>query len=48
VPAYCIQLIAYSLGAKVTDILPDLSFKGLIAGQIMPPSGNGLRHRPQT
>jgi transcriptional regulator with XRE-family HTH domain len=48
VPAYCIQLIAYSLGAKVTDILPDLTFKGLIAGQIMPPSGNGLRHRPQT
>jgi len=48
VPAYCIQLIAYSLGVKVSDILPDLSFKGLIAGQILPPSGDGRRHRPQT
>lgn len=36
VPAYCIQLIAYSLGVKVTDILPDLTFKGLIARRLMP------------
>jgi transcriptional regulator with XRE-family HTH domain len=36
VPAHCIQLIAYSLGAKVTDILPDLTFKELIARHIMP------------
>jgi len=48
VPAYCIQLIAYSLGAKVTDILPDLTFKGLIAGQIMPSAANQGRQRPQT
>ena len=27
VPAYCIQLIALLLGAKVADILPDLTFK---------------------
>lgn len=39
VPAYCIQLIAYSLGIKVADILPDLTLKGLIAGQIMHPAG---------
>jgi transcriptional regulator with XRE-family HTH domain len=36
VPAHCIQLIAYSLGAKVTDILPDLTFKELIARHVMP------------
>jgi transcriptional regulator with XRE-family HTH domain len=30
-----IQLIAYSLGVKVADLLPDLTFKGVIAGQIM-------------
>jgi len=48
VPAYCIQLIAYSLGAKVADILPDLTFKGLIAGQILPSSANRRRYRPQT
>ena len=48
VPAYCIQLIAYSLGAKVTDILPDLTFKGLIAGQILPSVTNQRRQRPQT
>jgi hypothetical protein len=35
VPAYCIQLIAYSLGVKVADILPNLTFKGLIAGRLM-------------
>ena len=46
VPAYCIQLIAYSLGVNVADILPDLTFKGLIAGQIMHPSGRLLR-QPQ-
>ena len=34
-PADCIQLIAYSLGVKVSDILPDLTFKGLIAGRLM-------------
>jgi transcriptional regulator with XRE-family HTH domain len=48
VPAYCIQLIAYSLGAKVTDILPDLTFKRLIAGQILPSATNQSRQRPQT
>ena len=36
VPAHCIQLIAYSLGAKVTDILPDLTFKELIARHVTP------------
>ena len=36
VPAHCIQLIAYSLGAKVTDILPDLTFKELIARHVVP------------
>lgn len=35
VPAYCIQLIAYSLGVKVVDIVPDLTFKGLIAERFM-------------
>ena len=35
VPAYCTQVIAYSFGVKVADILPDLTFKGLIAGRIM-------------
>lgn len=44
-PAYCIQLIAYSLEVKVADILPDLTFKGLIASQIMHPSGSRRRHR---
>jgi transcriptional regulator with XRE-family HTH domain len=48
VPAYCIQLIAYSLGAKVTDILPDLTFKGLIVGQILPSPTHQRRQRPQT
>jgi transcriptional regulator with XRE-family HTH domain len=43
VPAYCIQLIAYSLGVSVADILPDLTFKQLIAGQIMHPSGRLVR-----
>ena len=38
-PAYCIQLIAFSLEAKVADILPDLSFDEIIAGQTMEPSG---------
>lgn len=47
VPAFCIQIIAYSLGAKVADILPDLTFRGLIAGQILPSSENPGRHRPQ-
>ena len=36
VPAHCIQLIAYSLGVKVADILPDLTFKELIARHVMP------------
>jgi len=35
VPAYCIQIIAYSLGVKVSDILPELTFKGLISGRLM-------------
>ena len=35
VPAYCIQLIAYSLGVKVSDILPDLTFKTLIARHLL-------------
>ena len=48
VPAYCIQLIAYSLRAKVTDILPDLTFKGLVAGQILPAVTNQRPERPQT
>jgi len=48
VPAYCIQLIAYSLGVKVADILPDLTFKGLIAGQIMHPSGSHRRTATRT
>jgi transcriptional regulator with XRE-family HTH domain len=39
VPAHCIQLIAYSLRVNIADILPDLTFNGLIAGQIMHPSG---------
>jgi transcriptional regulator with XRE-family HTH domain len=43
VPAYCIQLIAYSLKVKISDILPDLTFKGLIAGQITHPSGRLVR-----
>ena len=34
-PAYCIQIIAYSLGVKVSDILPELTFKGLISGRLM-------------
>ena len=36
VPAFCIQLIAYSLQVKVTEILPDLTFKELIASHLMP------------
>ena len=40
VPAYCIQLIAYLLEVKVADILPDLTFEEIIAGQIMEASGS--------
>ena len=40
VPAYCIQLIACLLEEKVADILPDLSFDEIIAGQTMEPSGS--------
>ena len=40
VPAYCIQLIAYSLGVKVADILPDLSFDEMIVDQTMETSGS--------
>jgi len=36
VPAFCIQIIAHSLQVKVTDILPDLTFKELIAMHLMP------------
>ena len=43
VPAYCIQLIAYSLKAKVKDILPDLTCKGPIPIQIIHPSGRLVR-----
>jgi hypothetical protein len=35
VPADCIQLIACLLEEKVADILPDLTFKGLIAERFM-------------
>ena len=45
VPANYIQLIAYSLGVKVVDILPDLTFKGLIGGQFMRPPGSTRRDR---
>jgi transcriptional regulator with XRE-family HTH domain len=45
VPANCIQLIAHSLGVKVTDILPDLTFKGLIGGQFRRPPGRTRRDR---
>lgn len=45
VPAYCLQLIAYSLGAKIADILPDLTFNELIDGQIMHRSGRIVRQR---
>lgn len=34
VPAYCLQLLACSLGVRIADILPDLTIKGVIAGQI--------------
>jgi DNA-binding transcriptional regulator YiaG len=47
-PAYCIQLIAFSLEAKVADILPDLSFKEIIVGQMMDPSGSRRRNRQPT
>jgi transcriptional regulator with XRE-family HTH domain len=47
-PAYCIQLIAFSLEAKVADILPDLTFKEIIVGQMMDPSGSRRRNRQPT
>jgi transcriptional regulator with XRE-family HTH domain len=43
VPAYCIQLIAFLLGAKIADILPDLTFKGRIFVQTTHPSGRLVR-----
>jgi transcriptional regulator with XRE-family HTH domain len=47
-PAYCLQLIAFSLEAKVADILPDLTFKEIIVGQMMDPSGSRRRNRQPT
>ena len=46
VPAGYIQLIAYSLGVKVADLLPDLTLKGFISGQIRN-AGNGRGKRGQ-
>jgi predicted naringenin-chalcone synthase len=43
VPAYCIQLIAYWLRAKVTDLLPDLTCQGQIAIHVIHPSGRRVR-----
>lgn len=48
VPAGCIQLLAYSLGVKVADILPDLTLKELISQQLMKPPGKFRRCRTQT
>ena len=34
VPAYCIQIVAYSLGTKVADLLPDLTVKEITVGPL--------------
>jgi transcriptional regulator with XRE-family HTH domain len=47
VPAFCIQLIAHSLQVKVTDILPDLTFKELIAAHLMPKPPEGAVAVPE-
>jgi transcriptional regulator with XRE-family HTH domain len=47
VPAFCIQIIAFSFGVKIADLLPDLHVRDLIVGQITPPLRRP-RQRKQT
>ncbi|MBU6410006.1 MAG: helix-turn-helix domain-containing protein [Verrucomicrobia bacterium] len=46
VPAFCIQLIAHSLQVKVSDILPDLTFKEVIARHVMPKASKQVVAQP--
>ena len=41
VPAFCIQIIAYSLRVKVGAILPDLTFKELIGEHLTTKTASG-------